>query len=1178
MTRASHAEMTAILAVALMVGSGLVVLPGFAGLIRSPQVAPSIGAPESILATDDSSSSTLASGAFTAAPYQEPGLALVGARYVGPADLVTSSNPAGTTSILITLRFSNESRLSPLLQGLQDPASPDYHHYLTAEQFDAEFGGSPSVYNSTVQYFSSFGVTGLTTHPDRLAISFEATPSEVSAMFHAHLGAYLTASGETYYAPMTTPQLPAPLAPYIVDVEGLSNYSEYLTHLAPLASPIAPSSALPENRAEDRAMSSTGPAASSPIRPGGSSNPFPSTTVTSNGLTNTYDRPVNFNLSGHSGSTCDTMNCGDLIQAPDLQVTYNETGLFQKYGYPVNATVAAILWSDTICHSSSQSTGSGHTCGGDGLFNHYCSTLTTGTAAWDFFLPDVTSFWNYTIPAGEPMPTAYSMAETGYTYAYPSGSQGYSASCDDAGAEGENTLDVDMLGAMAPGANVFQVFGGASTFTALDTAFADILSPSTDDFSTLGGFDSSASIADLGNVSAITNSWTTSGNLPAAWTTDLQTSAARGITVLGATGDSGTTVAPPAETANNTYGVVAVGGTTAAINSTTLLRGPPHLAGSTAPYYGVGTGEIGWYEPAGTVDGFSSTLGGTGGVATSTAYYRASWFNASADAVAAANAVRSGDYRAEPDVAAIANDTIIDLDQGPYSLNFTCWVSSGCASISPISTGTASGSSPTVGATYFVGTSIATPVSGGLITTMDYALFTQHQGRVGYLDPTAYAMGQKQYAGQLTLDSFYDISTYTDGGGLVGAYEAKVGYDLATGWGVLDAGNYTQNTLTYPITFNESGLPRGTTWSVTLTPKVGDADCTVGGTVCTNGVTASSNTSTIIFDRPYGIFTYGVTPPIGYEGTAASGSITVDGTNSHNSVTMTPVSEGGTAIAELYTLYNGRGDLQAAYPAAYANLTQFMRLVNWAGGTVLDHWADSEYPMLVPYGSWYVLMTVYDERPDLQLAFPEAYSNLTSYFGLVNWAGGTVAGYWSDGAYSTLAPFGAWYVLMMAYDGRPDLQAAYPDAFTNSTQYTRLVNWAGGTVLDWWTDGDSAMLAPFGYWYVLMTTYDERPDLVAAFPNALENFTSFTKLVDWAGWVVEVGETADSAYPALSHFAYWYALMGVYNGRLDLQAAFPDAYSNFTGYTNLIDWAAWVVSVGTTDSAYSTLSPYAEYY
>jgi len=810
----------------------------------------------------------LATAAPVSAPYREPGLNVPLATYDGPADFASAADPSGSTPILLSLAFSNASSLRTELGELTDPESPDYHHYLTAAQFDREFGASPTVYRSLVDYLQSEGVTAIATHPDRLTVSFEATPEQLAQLFHTEIGAFTTVGGATYFGPRSAPTVPGPLAPYLTGVMGLSNYSALLDTIS-----------MPRVTAPAIAVGSPAPtpgAAAASTAPGQSTNPFPSATVTSNGLTNTYDAPVldDSSTNGLAGksTSCDAAICGQFAPAPDLQVAYNETGLFAKYGYPSQATVAALLWSDPVC------TADNGACESDGFYNAYCGGLTSGSYAWDFFLPDVTSFWNYTIPAGEPMPTAISLPiASSSVYAHPAGSRGYSASCDDGGAEEENTLDVDMLGSLAPGANVVQVFGAGSSSTTLATEFSDVLSPSASEFSSTGGFDTAANLEKLDNVSVVTNSWTSTGSLGSAWTSDLEEAAARGITVLGASGDSGTTLEPPAEVAGNTFGTVAVGGTTLVVSPTTLARTAAHLASLAAPYYGVGGGEIGWYEPVGTVDGFSGTYGSTGGVATSTSYYRATWFNASADSVLAADAVRSGDYRAAPDLAAVANDTIIDLDVGPDSLNITCWVSSPCRAVSSIAVGTTAGSAPTVAGSYLVGTSVAAQVAGGVVATIDHSLHRVHQGWLGYLDPVAYAMGQKASAGELHLAAFHDITTYTGAGGLVSAYEDKAGYDLADGWGAIDAGNYTQNTMTFNATFTESSLPTGSRWSVTVTPTLGDANCTVSGSSCSNAATRSSTGATIVFPETYGTFDYSVGAPSGSSLSPSSGTVSVRG-------------------------------------------------------------------------------------------------------------------------------------------------------------------------------------------------------------------------------------------------------------------------------------------------------------
>ncbi|MGC8701331.1 MAG: DUF7619 domain-containing protein, partial [Thermoplasmata archaeon] len=75
---------------------------------------------------------------------------------------------------------------------------------------------------------------------------------------------------------------------------------------------------------------------------------------------------------------------------------------------------------------------------------------------------------------------------------------------------------------------------------------------------------------------------------------------------------------------------------------------------------------------------------------------------------------------------------------------------------------------------------------------------------------------------------------------------------------------FTANsTKTYTITFTESSLPEGTSWSVTL-----------------NGVTKISTTNTITFNKPNGTYSYTVaTSNREYAPIQYSGSFSVNGSN-----------------------------------------------------------------------------------------------------------------------------------------------------------------------------------------------------------------------------------------------------------------------------------------------------------
>ncbi len=141
----------------------------------------------------------------TGVPDQEPGIGVPGATFVGPASLQSTDDPLGTATIFVSLDPSNQTSLTELLVNLSDPNSPDYHHYLSHAQFDSTFGSDATVYSSLASYLQSYGVTYLTTHPDRLSIGFRATELQIAAIFHTSLGAYLSSSGQPYFAPISPP-------------------------------------------------------------------------------------------------------------------------------------------------------------------------------------------------------------------------------------------------------------------------------------------------------------------------------------------------------------------------------------------------------------------------------------------------------------------------------------------------------------------------------------------------------------------------------------------------------------------------------------------------------------------------------------------------------------------------------------------------------------------------------------------------------------------------------------------------------------------------------------------------------------------------------------------------------------------------------------------------------------
>ncbi len=123
--------------------------------------------------------------------------------------------------------------------------------------------------------------------------------------------------------------------------------------------------------------------------------------------------------------------------------------------------------------------------------------------------------------------------------------------------------------------------------------------------------------------------------------------------------------------------------------------------------------------------------------------------------------------------------------------------------------------------------------------------------------------GISQGSNTSSISTIEPNGTYAYTVGAVSGYTASPSSGSATVNGVSQtvAITFTPSTsATYAVTFSESGLPSGTTWSVTL-----------------NSQTLSSTTSTITFNEPNGTYAYTVGAVVGYTASPSSGTVTVNG-------------------------------------------------------------------------------------------------------------------------------------------------------------------------------------------------------------------------------------------------------------------------------------------------------------
>jgi kumamolisin len=131
------------------------------------------------------------------------------------------SDPARVLSLSFPLRRRSSAALTALLSAIENPASPEYHHYLTASQYAAAFGPSVAQRDSADAALQALGFTVAAPDGASELAQASATVGEIEAKFSVQLYDYRGADGTHYLAADGVPQMPSALAAVVTGVVGL---------------------------------------------------------------------------------------------------------------------------------------------------------------------------------------------------------------------------------------------------------------------------------------------------------------------------------------------------------------------------------------------------------------------------------------------------------------------------------------------------------------------------------------------------------------------------------------------------------------------------------------------------------------------------------------------------------------------------------------------------------------------------------------------------------------------------------------------------------------------------------------------------------------------------------------------------------------------------------------------
>lgn len=139
-------------------------------------------------------------------------------------DLGTAPATLSMDRMLLVLKRSREQEttLRKLLDDQQDKHSPNYHQWLTPEQFGKKFGPTDADIQTVTTWLQSHGFTVGSTK-GRTVLEFSGSASQVKEAFHTTIHNYAV-NGEQHWANASDPMIPTALTPAVAGVLTLHNF------------------------------------------------------------------------------------------------------------------------------------------------------------------------------------------------------------------------------------------------------------------------------------------------------------------------------------------------------------------------------------------------------------------------------------------------------------------------------------------------------------------------------------------------------------------------------------------------------------------------------------------------------------------------------------------------------------------------------------------------------------------------------------------------------------------------------------------------------------------------------------------------------------------------------------------------------------------------------------------
>ncbi len=136
---------------------------------------------------------------------------------------VSNATPMKRMLLLLQRSPEQEAALQQLMAEQMSNESPNFHKWLTPDEFGRQFGPADADIQTVTRWLASHGFSGMKVSPGKNVIEFNGNVGQVRSAFHTEIHGFVV-NGENRQANTSDPQIPEALTPVVAGIVSLHNF------------------------------------------------------------------------------------------------------------------------------------------------------------------------------------------------------------------------------------------------------------------------------------------------------------------------------------------------------------------------------------------------------------------------------------------------------------------------------------------------------------------------------------------------------------------------------------------------------------------------------------------------------------------------------------------------------------------------------------------------------------------------------------------------------------------------------------------------------------------------------------------------------------------------------------------------------------------------------------------